>query len=272
MADESKDDRKLTVIVVPHGDLETRSYEVPYSRLKFFIIAAAVLVLVQAVVLATWFPVFVQAGRVGSLQRELERLEQQQAEVLELARAVEEVEEQYERVRSLLGADAPTDGNPPLLPPLRAPDTAANRPLEPPAQQPDDAEGGEPAAQGVIGNWPLASRGFITRTISDNRPAHPGLDIAVPENSYIRAAGAGVIREAGIDQVYGRYVIISHAGGLETVYGHASRVLVRVGDRVLANELIGLTGSTGQSTGPHLHFEVRQDGRPVDPLLFVRQP
>jgi murein DD-endopeptidase MepM/ murein hydrolase activator NlpD len=257
----SMDERKLTVIVVPHGDLETRSYEIPYRRLKFFIIVAAVLVLLQAVVLATWFPVFVQSTQVASLQRELKRLEDQQAEVLELARAVEEVEEQYERVRALLGADAPTDGNPPMLPPLRTEPTP-----------PEESVRDEPEPQGVISNWPLGSRGFITQTLSASRPSHPGLDIAVAENSYIRAAGAGIVRAADEDSIYGRHVIISHGGGLETLYGHASRILVRQGDRVAANELIGLTGSTGQSTGPHLHFEVRRDGQAVDPLLFVRQP
>jgi murein DD-endopeptidase MepM/ murein hydrolase activator NlpD len=80
------------------------------------------------------------------------------------------------------------------------------------------------------------------------------------------------VREAGFDEIYGEYAIIDHGGGLETVYGHASRVLVRGGQRVRAAEVIGHTGSSGRSSGPHLHFEVRKDGRPVDPLRYVKQP
>jgi hypothetical protein len=117
------DDRKLTVIVVPHGDLETRSYEIPYGRLKLAIAGLVLLFLAVAIVLATWFPVLAQSTRVRSLERQLEALEEKQAEVVKLAEALEEVEAQYERVRTLLGADAPVEGQPPLLPPLRR-DTA----------------------------------------------------------------------------------------------------------------------------------------------------
>lgn len=256
------DDRKLTVIVVPHGDLETRSYEIPYGRLKLAIAGLVLLFLAVAIVLATWFPVLAQSTRVRSLERQLEALEEKQAEVVKLAEALEEVEAQYERVRTLLGADAPVEGQPPLLPPLRR-DTAPS-----PAPTPEEDQ----FLQGVIDRWPLGARGFITRVLSEARPSHPGLDIAVPENSSIRPAGPGIVRSTGEDRVYGRYAIIDHGNGLETLYGHASRILVRAGARVSGDDVIGLTGSTGQSTGPHLHFEVRRDGRAVDPLFFVRQP
>ena len=114
--------------------------------------------------------------------------------------------------------------------------------------------------------------GFITRETSRGRETHPGLDIAVPRDSNIRAAGPGVVKEASEDEIYGRYVLLDHGHGLESLYGHASRIFVRPGDRVARGEVIALTGSTGQSSAPHLHFEIRKDGRPVDPLAYVRQP
>ena len=77
---------------------------------------------------------------------------------------------------------------------------------------------------------------------------------------------------AGVDEVYGQYVVIDHGAQLESVYGHASRLFVTAGDRVRRAEVIGLTGSTGRSTAPHLHFEIRRAGKAVDPLAFVRQP
>jgi murein DD-endopeptidase MepM/ murein hydrolase activator NlpD len=101
---------------------------------------------------------------------------------------------------------------------------------------------------------------------------HPGLDIAVPSDTYIRAAGAGVVVAVGDDQVYGRFITLNHGGGYGTLYGHASETFVEIGDRVRRNEVIALSGSTGRSTAPHLHFEVTLDGKAVDPLTMVHQP
>jgi murein DD-endopeptidase MepM/ murein hydrolase activator NlpD len=256
------EERSLTIIVVPHGDLETRSFVISYARLKLIVGAAAGLLLVLALGLAFLFPIMAQAARVPGLVAELQQLDVERARVAELAQTVREVEAQYERVRQLLGADAPArDGAEPILPPLRSDTNPASR----------NEDGGE-SISALIDLWPLATSGFITRSLSDGRSRHPGLDIAVPKNSYIRASGAGTVRAAGLDEVYGQFVVIDHGEGLETVYGHASRLYVTAGDRVRRGQVIGLTGSTGRSTAPHLHFEVRQDGRPVDPLTFVRQP
>jgi murein DD-endopeptidase MepM/ murein hydrolase activator NlpD len=122
-------------------------------------------------------------------------------------------------------------------------------------------------------SWPLTQTGFITqRRQATAGASHPGLDIAVPADSYIRAAGAGTVEDAGVDEVYGRYILIDHGDGVESMYGHASRVFVQTGDTVERNEVIALSGSTGRSTAPHLHFEIRKDGEPVDPLAYVQQP
>jgi hypothetical protein len=116
------DDRRLTLIVVPHGDLETRTFEIPYRRLKLGFVVAGVLILLLGVIVASWFPVAAQAGRVPGLERELSRLEGERARVAELAQMLAEVEAQYERVRVLLGAEGGAGES--VLPPLR-PDTSA---------------------------------------------------------------------------------------------------------------------------------------------------
>jgi hypothetical protein len=113
------DDRRLTLIIVPHGDLETRTFEIPYRRLKFGIIMAGTLLLLFGFIVASWFPVAAQAGRVPGLERELVRLEGERAKVAELAQMLAEVEAQYERVRELLGAEG-QEGTQPVLPPLKA--------------------------------------------------------------------------------------------------------------------------------------------------------
>lgn len=94
---------------------------------------------------------------------------------------------------------------------------------------------------------------------------HKGLDIAAPHGAPIRAAIDGVVRFAGRNGGYGNFVKLRHPGGLESGYGHLSRFAVRSGERVRRGEVIGYVGSTGISTGPHLHWEVWKNGRPVNP-------
>jgi murein DD-endopeptidase MepM/ murein hydrolase activator NlpD len=261
MSDRARDDRRLTVIVVPHGDLETRTYEIPYRKLKLAIAVAVVAVAVVGIVVAAWFPVLSQASRVPALVRELEELEGERARVVELAQTLAEVEAQYERVRQMLGADGVSgDDSLMALPALRSPG--------------EDAATAPGAGDSELLDWPLPVAGFITRSreASARQGEHPGLDIAVPAETEIRASGEGVVKEARQDRVYGDYVLVDHGEGLESLYGHASRVLVREGDRVSRGQLIALAGSTGLSSAPHLHFEIRKNGRAVDPLQYVRQP
>ncbi len=100
--------------------------------------------------------------------------------------------------------------------------------------------------------------------------SHPGIDLAGPAGAQVHAAGDGTVIFAGPLGGYGNAVIIDHGHHLATLYGHNQQVMVTVGQKVKQNDLIGIRGSTGFSTGPHVHFETRVNGVPVDPLLFVR--
>jgi murein DD-endopeptidase MepM/ murein hydrolase activator NlpD len=95
---------------------------------------------------------------------------------------------------------------------------------------------------------------------------HAGVDISVPTGTPVQAAQAGTVVFAGYNGAYGKVVKLDHPHGFTTLYAHNSRLLVHVGQRVNAGEVICLSGSTGRSTGPHLHFEVHKDGWPVNPL------
>ena len=95
---------------------------------------------------------------------------------------------------------------------------------------------------------------------------HPGVDFEASAGTPIHAAGAGLVVIAGDCGGYGNCVVIDHGARLATVYGHQSALIVKVGDHVTAGQVIGLVGSTGMSTGPHLHFEVRLRGIPIDPV------
>ena len=98
---------------------------------------------------------------------------------------------------------------------------------------------------------------------------HAGIDFRSPIGAEIRSSGAGKVIAAGPAGGYGNMVEIDHGLGLTTRYGHMSRILVKVGDDVTSGDAIGLSGNTGRSTGPHLHYEVRRNGEPVDPMHFL---
>jgi len=98
---------------------------------------------------------------------------------------------------------------------------------------------------------------------------HEGVDLGAAYGTPIAAAGSGTVIYAGWLGGYGNLTVIDHGGGLATAYGHQSRIAVSVGQQVTRGETIGYVGSTGHSTGPHLHFEVRVNGQPVDPLGYL---
>ena len=98
---------------------------------------------------------------------------------------------------------------------------------------------------------------------------HAGIDIAAPSGTGIRAADSGTVQIASWYGGYGNYTCIGHGGGISTCYGHQSSIGVSVGQNVSQGQVIGAVGSTGHSTGPHLHFEVRINGSPVDPMGYL---
>jgi murein DD-endopeptidase MepM/ murein hydrolase activator NlpD len=123
-----------------------------------------------------------------------------------------------------------------------------------------------PSASGLI--WPVngtVTSGFGMRW----GRMHEGIDIAAPTGTAIWAAAAGTVIYAGWLGGYGNLVVVDHGNGLSTAYAHASAIVVSLGQQVAQGQTVALVGSTGHSTGPHLHFEVRVNGAAVDPLLYL---
>jgi len=187
--------------------------------------------------------------------------------VRQLSVALDSAELRYEQLRGMFGADIVRDplaisSTLPLAPALRA------------------RVGNEPAPAGpgptVPGEWPLGDRGYITRgqvqsqgDSASREEAHPGLDIAVPVGTPVRASGGATVNQIGDDPEYGYYVLLDHPEEYQTMYGHLSRIIVTDGQTVEAGEVIGLSGNSGRSTAPHLHFEIRVNGAAVDPLGYL---
>ncbi len=113
--------------------------------------------------------------------------------------------------------------------------------------------------------------GMRTHPVTGVYKLHTGTDFAAPEGTPIRAASGGVVRSAGWQNGNGNTVVVDHGGGVSTLYAHASALLVKPGQRIEAGESIAKVGSTGYSTGPHLHLEVRRDDKPVDPGPWLRR-
>ncbi len=141
-----------------------------------------------------------------------------------------------------------------------------------------DAAGDPPAAAvmpvphvaEIPAGWPVPnvtqlSSGYGWRIFRGRPNFHTGLDIPLPHGTQVRATGAGTVVGAGWQPGYGHSVLLQHADGYNTLYAHLSGPLVRVGEEVRSQDPIGLSGSSGNSTGPHLHYEIWRDGTLVDP-------
>jgi len=132
--------------------------------------------------------------------------------------------------------------------------------------------------QGVVGSgeliWPTTGRitspfGYRVHPILKKRKYHSGIDIAAPRGTPIVAADSGVIIFSGNNGGYGKMISINHGNGISTVYAHCDVLLVSAEQKVSKGQRIALVGSTGLSTGPHLHFEVRKNGVPTNPLSYL---
>lgn len=169
----------------------------------------------------------------------------------------------------------PQEGSPSIFQPketsrtgARALFLSAQQHLEPHAASQDEGW------QGFT--WPV--EGVLTSLYGGREAAmgggwtgiHGGIDISVPSGTPVRAAQGGTVVFAGYNGAYGKVVKIDHLNGFSSLYAHNSRILVLVGQIVKGGQVISLSGSTGRSTGPHLHFEVHKDDWPVDPLPYLQ--
>ena len=107
--------------------------------------------------------------------------------------------------------------------------------------------------------------GYRSNPFTGGMSFHPGVDLRAGMKTLVIAARDGIVKETGTLEIYGHFIIIDHDGGYQSVYAHLNEVLVSAGETVNAGERIALSGNSGISTGPHLHFEIRRDGKPIDP-------
>ncbi|MDT8368106.1 MAG: M23 family metallopeptidase [Longimicrobiales bacterium] len=244
------------LLVVPRDGGESRRFRVTSRRRRAFVVVGSLAGVLLLGVTVSWGLLARSAARVPGLLATIDSLESERARMEGLAQRLATLEARYGSVRALFGARPATPSN------LWLPPTGGRS-----APEVLDAEPSAPES------WPLSEPGFVTRALpAESDENHTGLDIAIPEGTWVRASGSGVVLDVGEDPTYGLFVTLDHGDGVVTLYGHASRTYVTRGRRVRRNEVIALSGNSGRSTAPHLHFEIRRDGEPLDPSTFLLPP
>lgn len=249
-----------SVVLVPEGgNKPPAAYFWSRRAIRATMVAAALAILAFAGMAASWTTLARRAATAAVVAGQADTLAAARARMEALALTVARLEERQARLRVLLGQAEPLESSL-----WRATADATVERTVAAAEGP----GTEPSL------WPHAVPGFVTQPLveSEADDDHPGVDIAVPSDSYILAAGAGEVAEAAEHPIYGRFVLLDHGNGMRSLYGHASELLVERGHRVRRGEVIALSGSTGRSTAPHLHFEILRGARPIDPLSMVAPP
>jgi murein DD-endopeptidase MepM/ murein hydrolase activator NlpD len=255
--------RSVTVVIQRDGTTRTRTLRIPIWALQLGAWAGGALAVLLLVVTALYGPMVRAAARVPGLQREVNRLRAENTRVRELSAALDSAESRYSQVRQMLGGKIVPD-----------PIATSRLPVAPAVRA--------RLASGVVSDtglslprqWPLDDRGYVTRgqvRAGGRDEPHPGLDIATSIGSVVRASGGARVREAGSDPEYGYFVLLEHPDDYQSMYGHLSRIIVTPEDTVAAGEVIGLSGNSGRSTAPHLHFEIRQRGLSLDPMTMVKE-
>jgi len=150
----------------------------------------------------------------------------------------------------------------------RADDVEPGSPFAGPYRPAEDGASGAGQSNASTTGWRWPVKGVISKSFSRSSvpgKEHHGLDIAAAHGTPVLAARSGQIVFAGKDSVFGQMVLIDHGGNLQSLYGHNSTLRVGIGDRVVAGQEIARVGSTGESSAPHLHFEIRSGGQAIDP-------
>jgi len=253
--------KRLSVIVVPEGGAHTYNFHI---KTILLILTAGVFLTLFVLSISSMFSygrLLMTSGENLRLNRRIRLMEVE----LEKVRTLETQLAQSEHVRMRVLALLSTFGG-------DLDSLVASRDMMAVASSQDELRLQEANfLRSIPSSWP--AQGPVTRHfISAGQGAesyHPGVDIAAAKGVPVRSAARGTVIFAGTDEQYGKLVIVEHGMGLESRYAHNDRLSVRAGDRVRRGQMVAAAGTTGNSTAPHVHFEIRKNGMPVDPLEYL---
>jgi murein DD-endopeptidase MepM/ murein hydrolase activator NlpD len=271
--------RIFTLIVIPESTSKTYSFQ--FSRSLFYLLGALFLFVAGSYVymLGVHHKISSRASKAGHLERENAILRTQTQKITDLERELSQLQNIRQRLYEMAGVPSGSAEDVAGVGMVQSAEflTGAGKyqlGLSPVSQISKAIAPGDSVLMLTTHKptlWPV--RGWVTAEFNEILPGrekrHTGLDIAAPLGTPILTAAAGKVTYSGWDKDLGLVAIIGHQNGLSTLYGHCSQVLVEVDDLVTQGQAIALVGNTGQSSAPHLHFEIREEGIVIDPREFL---
>lgn len=275
----TEEKKAFTVIIVPEDISKTYTFRV--RRGLLFVLAAICLLFLgsYAYMASVHQRTFSKARRVEGLEAENAILRAQTKKVAELESELTGLQKVRQRLYALAGLAGDVnlnEGSTSLSnQSILLTDEEMNQPVSEVSQagfiEPMFEDTAHVGASSIPSFWPV--RGWVTAEFNEILPGrekkHTGIDIAGPQGTPILSAASGEVTFAEWDKDLGLVIIIDHQNGLSTLYGHCSEILVEVGDLVAQGQIIAHLGNTGQSSAPHLHFEIRKDDLSLNPRTYL---
>jgi murein DD-endopeptidase MepM/ murein hydrolase activator NlpD len=246
----------VTIMLVPDGTEPRQGIRVRRWVLKLAVVLTALILVGIIAFFSVYGSVLSRAIETGRLRVENEQLRRYQYKVQLLEQNLNETRDIVTRLAALAGIDVE-------FPELPDDSTLFASMGEKPGgylARPADLDLTVPSGMPV--------QGFISRDFEIDNPEHyhPGIDIACAEGTPVLATASGVVESASFDSTLGNLLVLRHSDSMVTVYGHSSQLFVDVGQLVPVGGRIALSGNTGQSTAPHVHYEIRKHNQPINPL------
>ncbi|MDH3214767.1 MAG: M23 family metallopeptidase [Candidatus Krumholzibacteria bacterium] len=247
-----------------------RNYRVSYPLLYTFLVLAVLSVASLVVFVGTYGKVLYAAHQARLLSSENAKLLERNAQIDSLRTELVRLQTMGIQIKKMLGVGLSVEDSilvASLSPIVNSPAISAV------GEQAEDTRSEQQLLLKAIPSlWPV--KGYVTRELyttggEKSHGYHPGMDIAARRNTPVQTSAEGVVVVSDWDDTYGYMIVIDHGFGISTLYGHNARNLVNVGERVTRGQTIAFVGSTGKSTAPHLHFEVKKNGVPVDPRNYL---
>jgi len=269
--------RRVNVLVVYDQSERSYRWSLSVAALRLLLIGAGCVAVLAIVAVALMLRTATQHRRLADLTADNRRLSTYVLEVGQLRDELAQHREFTRRLCELIGVPFPDSvfAHSGMASPVGIPEGLDLEPYRQGTASPDSAWlptelSADPKnrPRGVPMHGQL-SRGFAPDLESPSL-RHYGLDIAGREGSLVYATAAGTVEFAGWDEALGHTIILDHNNGYKTIYGHNSMLMCETDQKVKFGELICLSGNSGRSSAPHLHYEIRFDNRPVDPLEFNR--
>ena len=255
-------DHYVTVTVVRDDQATPRRWRLPLWAYRTILVIAVLIVLAPLLYLFGHLEMLTLNREVGRLRDENKNLRQYQDKIVALEQSLRDTRHLMTQVAALAGLDST------LLAGMYGDSQVAAAAAERPAGRPAAVRPGSPASTTPHG---LPAAGWISRGYSDNPVRqHDGLDILLSEGTPVLSTAAGVVSYAGVDSIFGQMVVLRHNDSIETMYGHNSTLLVQPGDTIFGGQRVALSGNTGVSSAPHLHYEIRINEVAVDWTPFLK--